>query len=100
MARKEDEEAVEDVEDDVEVTWHQSLLCFVVDIKMIIKKDETNICIENKIRFKSFLSLYYKCPSDGFLVDMFPNFLLFPRTEYFHKTKSPHCFHNLAQYES
>ena len=100
MARKEDEEAVEDVEDDVEVTWHQSLFCFVVDIKMIIKKDETNICIENKIRFKSFLSLYYKCPSDGFLVDMFPNFLLFPRTEYFHKTKSPHCFHNLAQYES
>ena len=53
MARKEDEEAVEDVED-VEVTWHQSLLCFVVDIKMIIEKDETNICIENKIRYKSF----------------------------------------------
>ena len=53
MARKEDEEAVEDVED-VEVTWHQSLFCFVVDIKMIIEKDETNICIENKIRFKSF----------------------------------------------
>ena len=96
MAWKEDEEAVEDVE----VTWHQSLFCFVVDIKMIIMKDETNICIENKIRFKSFLSLYYKCPSDGFLVDMFPNFLLFPRTEYFHKTKSPHCFHMLALYKS
>ena len=50
MAWKEDEEAVEDVE----VTWHQSLFCFVVDIKMIIEKDETYICIENKIRYKSF----------------------------------------------
>ena len=54
MAWKEDEEAVVDVEENVEVTWHQSLFCFVVDIKMIIQKDETNMCIENKIRFKSF----------------------------------------------
>ena len=53
MAWKEDEEAVEDLEEAVEVTWHQSLFCFVVDIKMIIEKDETNM-FENKIRFKSF----------------------------------------------
>ena len=64
MARKEDEEAVEDVEDDVEVTWHQSLLCFVVDIKMIIEKDETNMCIENKIR----LSLFDHCITNALLM--------------------------------
>ena len=29
-----------DIEEDVEVTWHHSLFCFVVDIKVIIKKDE------------------------------------------------------------
>ena len=61
---KEDEEAVEDVEDDVEVTWHQSLLCFVVDIKMIIEKDETNMCIENKIR----LSLFDHCITNALLM--------------------------------
>ena len=64
MAWKEDEEAVEDVEEAVEVTWHQSLLCFVVDIKMIIEKDETNICIENKIR----LSLFDHCITNALLM--------------------------------
>ena len=63
MAWKEDEEAVEDVED-VEVTWHQSLFCFVVDIKMIIQKDETNMCIENKIR----LSLFDHCITNALLM--------------------------------
>ena len=64
MAWKEDEEAVEDVEEDVEVTWHQSLFCFVVDIKMIIQKDETNMCIENKIR----LSLFDHCITNALLM--------------------------------
>ena len=37
-----------DIEEDVEVTWHHSLFCFVVDIKVIIKKDEIFVSIVKK----------------------------------------------------
>ena len=44
-----------DAEEDMKITWHHSLFCFVHDIKMIIEKDETFVFgIENRIRFKSF----------------------------------------------